>query len=61
MMNTELGGNGMRAPMLDKMIAKNLRFEFLTNGQSSSPSIQCCHHGDLGEVCRVAAVVESRV
>jgi hypothetical protein len=38
-MNAKLGGNGMQTPMLDKVITKNLRFEFLTDRQWSSPSM----------------------
>jgi hypothetical protein len=38
-MNAELGGNGMRTPVLDKVIAKNLRFECLADRQWSSPSM----------------------
>jgi hypothetical protein len=38
-MNAKLGGNGMRAPVLDKVIAKNLRFESLADSQWSSPSM----------------------
>ena len=36
-MNAELGGNGMRAPELYKVIAKNLRLECLADSQWSSP------------------------
>ena len=38
-MNAELGGNGMRAPVFYKVIAKNLRFECLTDSQWPSPSM----------------------
>jgi hypothetical protein len=40
MMDPELGGNGMRAPAFNKMIAKDLRFEFRVNHQGLSPVIQ---------------------
>lgn len=39
-MNTELGGNGMRAPVFDKMIAKDLRFKFRADSQGFSPVIK---------------------
>jgi len=58
MMDAELGGNGIRAPTLYKVTAKNLRFEIFTYRQWSSPSIKGVITA-IFVVCRVAAAAES--